>query len=202
MFTIIRVCEQHNWKSSALMILIGKSFKHRIQEWHFHFLCLVLNRSSILPTHARMHTHTHTHAHAHTRINSQFRTWESHECVNYLCVHATSASLPTQWLPSQHKRPQCNCVPCITWCIRTLQRGTGNGGTGGRDNTHLIICGTVTLLFSSKAFIIRPLQRMLSMHCRGGGEMLIVSTTWWPTPTDSGALISNLAFKPLNMHKT
>lgn len=32
-------------------------------------------------------------------------------------------------------------------------------------DTHLIICGTVTLLFSSKAFIIRPLQRMLSMHC-------------------------------------
>lgn len=30
--------------------------------------------------------------------------------------------------------------------------------------THLIICGTETLLFSSKAFIIRPLQRMLSIH--------------------------------------
>lgn len=30
--------------------------------------------------------------------------------------------------------------------------------------THLIICGTVTLEFSSKTFIMRPLQRMLSTH--------------------------------------
>lgn len=32
-------------------------------------------------------------------------------------------------------------------------------------STHLIICGTVTLEFSSKAFIMSPLQRMLSTHC-------------------------------------
>lgn len=31
---------------------------------------------------------------------------------------------------------------------------------------YLIICGTVTLELSSKAFIISPLHRMLSMHCR------------------------------------
>lgn len=31
---------------------------------------------------------------------------------------------------------------------------------------HLIIWGTVTLELSSKAFIISPLQRMLSMHYR------------------------------------
>lgn len=30
--------------------------------------------------------------------------------------------------------------------------------------TYLIICGTVTLEFSSKAFIISPLHRMLSTH--------------------------------------
>lgn len=34
----------------------------------------------------------------------------------------------------------------------------------GPLHTHLIIWGTVTLEFSSKAFIIRPLQRMLSTH--------------------------------------
>lgn len=33
-------------------------------------------------------------------------------------------------------------------------------------NAYLIICGTVTFELSSKAFIISPLQRMLSMHCR------------------------------------
>lgn len=36
-------------------------------------------------------------------------------------------------------------------------------------HTHLIIWGTVTLEFSSKAFIISPLQRMLSTHCRDTG---------------------------------
>lgn len=30
--------------------------------------------------------------------------------------------------------------------------------------TYLIICGTVTLEFSSNAFIMSPLQRMLSTH--------------------------------------
>lgn len=34
------------------------------------------------------------------------------------------------------------------------------------NGAHLIICGTVTLEFSSNAFIISPLQRMLSMHCK------------------------------------
>lgn len=39
----------------------------------------------------------------------------------------------------------------------------------GSGSTHLIIWGTVTLEFSSKAFIIRPLQRMLSTHCKWHG---------------------------------
>lgn len=34
-----------------------------------------------------------------------------------------------------------------------------------RRSAYLIIWGTVTLEFSSKAFIISPLQRILSMHC-------------------------------------
>lgn len=36
-------------------------------------------------------------------------------------------------------------------------------------STHLIIWGTVTLEFSSKAFIMRPLQRMLSTHWKRRG---------------------------------
>ena len=38
------------------------------------------------------------------------------------------------------------------------------------SDSHLIICGTETLLFSSKAFIIRPLQRMLSMHWKASRQ--------------------------------
>lgn len=40
-----------------------------------------------------------------------------------------------------------------------------NGIVTSSVSAYLIICGTVTLEFSSKAFIISPLQRILSMHC-------------------------------------
>lgn len=37
-------------------------------------------------------------------------------------------------------------------------------------DTYLIICGTVTLEFSSKAFIMSPLQRILSTHWKKRGS--------------------------------
>lgn len=69
------------------------------------------------------------------------------------------------------------------WLPQELCRGAGQSpalsAAPGRGSTHLIIWGTVTLEFSSKAFIMRPLQRMLSTHWKrhgwevgegGGGE--------------------------------
>ena len=45
----------------------------------------------------------------------------------------------------------------------------GPPGGVGRGGPYLIICGTVTLEFSSKAFIMSPLHRMLSTHCNQSG---------------------------------
>lgn len=47
-------------------------------------------------------------------------------------------------------------------------------GSAEGNGTHLIIWGTVTLELSSKAFIMSPLQRMLSTHWdqRGPGQSL------------------------------
>lgn len=43
------------------------------------------------------------------------------------------------------------------------------GQACGHQRTYLIICGTVTLEFSSKAFIMSPLHRMLSTHWKQRG---------------------------------
>lgn len=59
------------------------------------------------------------------------------------------------------------CTRGSCWVSAPCRVQQGGAPWGFRHgSTHLIICGTVTLEFSSKAFIMSPLQRMLSTHCK------------------------------------
>lgn len=65
------------------------------------------------------------------------------------------------------------------WLISVSLRDDTNDtdDTDDTNKAHLIIWGTVTLELSSKAFIISPLQRMLSMHCgTDSAEGMLVSS--------------------------
>lgn len=68
------------------------------------------------------------------------------------------------WPSPGHEPAGCGCghghlqvasPPAVTVSV---------SGSRARSGTYLIICGTVTLEFSSNAFIISPLHRMLSTH--------------------------------------
>ena len=198
------------WFDCWIWFLSLLKTEYMYKKGHFHFLCFVWigapsHSHTHVYTHTQTDTHTPTYTHKHTQINKPTACLEPWFLRR---LSLLSTSVLTQ-LPRPYQHNGCSpntSVPRVivfhAWCgTCALQGGTGRGGDGGKDdNTHLIICGTVTLLFSSKAFIIRPLQRMLSMHCCRGGEMLIVSTTWWPMPTNSGALIQTWVSQPLNMH--
>lgn len=62
--------------------------------------------------------------------------------------------------------------------------------------TYLIICGTVTLEFSSKAFIMSPLHRMLSTHWNQRGDPISEP----PSPSGDPGPVGTLPSEPFMCH--
>ena len=58
-------------------------------------------------------------------------------------------------------------------------------GQEGAQGTYLIICGTVTLEFSSNAFIMSPLHRMLSTHWNQREDPWVRASVSVPRPRPS-----------------